>query len=85
MIISNSMLIADEKYQIGRVSRQMPAVLGWMKEIGRQERPRRTACTQAQMPTYTIHQKVTLCTHFRQNMRRNCNKKDILRTFIPIL
>lgn len=36
-------LIADEKYQIGNVSRQKPAVLGTIIAIGRQESPRRVA------------------------------------------
>ena len=45
------MLMPDEKYQMGSVSRQMSAMRGTMYWMGRQDRPRRTAWAQAQRHT----------------------------------
>jgi hypothetical protein len=58
-MISVARLIADEKYQMGSVSRQKLAVLGTMKEIGTHEMPRRVLCKQAQTMTYNMVQKQT--------------------------
>lgn len=51
MRMSVAMLIPEEKYQKGNVSRQDSAMLGTMMEMGKHESPRRTACTHAQMQT----------------------------------
>jgi hypothetical protein len=51
MRMSVAMLMPEEKYQIGRVSRQTLAMLGTMMEMGRHERPRRVAWTHAQTQT----------------------------------
>lgn len=42
IVMSNSMLMAEEKYQIGNVFRQMPEVLGSIMAMGRQARARST-------------------------------------------
>ena len=59
MTTSVAMLMADERYQTGSVSRHQPAVLGTRAEMGRHEMPRRVAWTQAQMMTPMITQEQT--------------------------
>jgi hypothetical protein len=59
IITSVAMLMADEMYQTGSVSRHQPAVLGTRIETGKHEVPRRVAWTQAQSITLMITQKQT--------------------------
>lgn len=49
--ISVAMLMPEEKYQMGSVSRQTSAILGTMKEMGKHASPRRTAWTHVQRQT----------------------------------
>lgn len=51
------MLMADEMYHTGSVSRHQPAVLGTRIETGKHEVPKRVVCTQAQSITPMITQK----------------------------
>lgn len=51
MRMSVAMLMPDEKYQTGSVSRQTPAMLGTMKEMGKHASPRIVACTHAHTQT----------------------------------
>lgn len=78
-------LMADEKYHMDSVSRQNPAVLGTMNEMGKQETPRSVACTHAQITTYTIAQRQTRCTAFETKMRRYWRRNETLAMFIPML
>jgi hypothetical protein len=78
-------LIADEKYHTGSVSRHHSAVLGTMKLIGRHEMPRRVIWTHAQRPTATMDQRQIFWTLLDSKIRRNCNRKDSLTTFMPML
>jgi hypothetical protein len=51
MRISVAILMPEEKYQIGSVSRQVLAILGTIMWIGKHASPRRMACTHAQTQT----------------------------------
>jgi hypothetical protein len=51
MLKSMTMFRADEKYQIGKVLRHLPAMLGTIVAIGMQDTPSRTACTTVQSST----------------------------------
>ena len=51
MRMSVAMLIPEEKYHIGSVSRQVSTMLGTMIEMGKQESPRSVAWTHAQRQT----------------------------------
>jgi hypothetical protein len=51
MRMSVAMLMPEEKYQMGSVSRHVPAMLGTMMPMGRHASPRRAAWTHAQRQT----------------------------------
>lgn len=56
MRMSVAILMPEEKYQMGSVPRQILAILGMMKEIGKHASPRRVACTHAQTQTQMMKQ-----------------------------
>jgi len=79
------MLIADEMYQTGSVSKHQPAVLGTRAEMGRHDMPRRVAWIQAQRMTPMITQQQTFRTLEDWKMRRYWNRNDTLTIFMPTL
>jgi hypothetical protein len=85
MMISVAMLMPDEKYQMGSVSRQMLIVLGAMTLMGRHARLSKVACTHAQRQTMMMDQKQMRCMSLSRKMRRYWKRKPSLTTFMAML
>lgn len=85
MAMSVAMLMAEEKYQMVRVSRQEVAIVGTMTPMGRQARLSRAACVQAQRQTTAMAPRQMRWMSLSWKMRRHWKRKPNLTTFMPML